>query len=290
MPSSVELRAGDARASIATLGAEARAWSVGGIDLLWPGDPAIWDQISPILFPVVGWTRDGVRVAGKRYPLGLHGFASTLAFAVAGQGADFVRMEAGDDDATRALYPFAFRLALDCRLAPKALHVAIEVTNAGEEIMPYSCGLHPGFRWPFARGERAGAFVQFEKPESADVPVIAPGGLFSPQRRRVPLQEGVRLPIDDAFFAREAACFLHLNSRSLSFGQANGAAIALDFPGFPHAALWSKPGAPFLCLEAWTGYGDPVDFDGELLQKPSMRALEPGAKARHEAAFRYLAP
>ena len=30
------------------------------IDLLWPGDPAIWSQISPILFPVVGWTRDGI--------------------------------------------------------------------------------------------------------------------------------------------------------------------------------------------------------------------------------------
>ena len=46
------------------------AWSVGGRDLLWPGDPAIWDQISPILFPVVGWTRDGARVAGRQYPLG----------------------------------------------------------------------------------------------------------------------------------------------------------------------------------------------------------------------------
>lgn len=290
MTSGVALRAGDALASVATLGAEARAWSVGGIDLLWPGDPAIWDAISPILFPVVGWTRDGVRVGGKRYPLGLHGFASTLAFCVAGQGADFVRMEAGDDSTTRALYPFAFRLGVDYRLTPTALHVAIDVANAGEDIMPYSCGLHPGFRWPFAGGERAGACVQFEKPESADVPLIAPGGLFSSKTRRVPLQEGVRLPIDDAFFAQEAACFLALNSRSLAFRQSDGAAIAMDFPGFPHAALWSKPGAPFLCLEAWTGHGDPVDFQGELSQKPSMRALEPGAKARHEATFRFIAP
>ena len=30
-----------------------------GVDLLWPGDPAIWADVSPILFPVVGWTRDG---------------------------------------------------------------------------------------------------------------------------------------------------------------------------------------------------------------------------------------
>ena len=59
------------------------AWRVAGRDLLWPGDPAIWSDISPILYPVVGWTRDGEeRVDGVRYPLGLHGFARFETFAV----------------------------------------------------------------------------------------------------------------------------------------------------------------------------------------------------------------
>ena len=73
---------GEARALVAPLGAEARAWSVGGVELLWPGDPAIWNQISPILYPVVGWTRDGARVGGKFYALGLHGFAASNSQAV----------------------------------------------------------------------------------------------------------------------------------------------------------------------------------------------------------------
>ena len=47
----------------------------------------------------------------------------------------------------------------------------------------------------------------------------------------------------------------------------------MEFPGFSHAALWTRPGAPFLCLEAWTGYSDPEDFAGELSDKPSMRVL-----------------
>jgi len=51
--------------------------------------------------------------------------------------------------------------------------------------------------------------------------------------------------------------------------------MALD--GFPHLALWSKPGAPFVCMEAWTGHGDPVGFSGDLADKPSMRLLAPGA-------------
>ena len=290
MSQTVALRCADAYAGIATRGAEARAWSVGGVDLLWPGDPAIWDAISPVLFPIVGWTRDGVQVAGKRHPLGVHGFAARLAFTVTEQSADHVRLEARDDATTLALYPFAFRLALTYRLTPDALNVAIDVANPGDRVMPYACGLHPGFRWPFAGGGREGAFVRFARPERAEVPVIAPGGLISSAMRRLPLLEGVRLPLDDALFASEAACFLNLNSRSISFRQANGAAIAMDFPGFSHAALWSRPGAPFLSMEAWTGYGDPEGFDGELSQKPSMRMLEPQAKARHEAAFRFIAP
>lgn len=50
----IELVHGEARATVALAGAEARRWTVGGRDLLWPGDPAIWSEISPILYPVVG--------------------------------------------------------------------------------------------------------------------------------------------------------------------------------------------------------------------------------------------
>ena len=63
----ITLTHGDAQATIALLGAEARTWRVAGRDLLWPGDPAIWSDISPILYPVVGWTRDSEeRVDGVR--------------------------------------------------------------------------------------------------------------------------------------------------------------------------------------------------------------------------------
>ena len=63
----------------------------------------------------------------------------------------------------------------------------------------------------------------------------------------------------------------------------------MDFSGFSKAALWTRPGAPFLCLEAWTGYSDPEGFAGDLFEKPAMRALGPGARARHQAVYRYFA-
>ena len=281
----ITLAHGDARATIALLGAEARGWRIGRRDLMWPGDPAIWSDISPILYPVVGWTRDGEeRVDGRAYPLGLHGFARFETFAVEAQAPDFARLLLRDNDRTRALYPFAFGLAVEYRLGPDALSIAIEVANPGDKPAPYACGLHPGFRWPLGESGREGAVVRFERAERPEVPRIAPGGLIGRSMRAIPL-EGRELPLTDALFAHDALCFLDCASRSLAFIDASGASITMEYPDFPHAALWTRPGAPFLCLEAWTGYSDPDGFEGDLFGKPGMRALEPGGRARHEARF-----
>ncbi len=283
----VALAAGAARLAVARRGAEAIAWSVDGVELLWPGDPAIWGEISPILYPVVGWTRDGARVDGRQYPLGLHGFASSEDFAVETASGGFARLSLRDNAKTRALYPFAFELAVEYRLAGAALEIALEVANPGAAPAPYACGLHPGFRWPFAGGRRTGAVVRFEKDEPAHAPVVAPGGLISAKTRAIPLN-GKTLPLDDELFASDALCFLEPASRSLRFEQADGSAIEMDFSGFGKAALWTRPGAPFLCLEAWTGYSDPEGFAGDLFEKPAMRALAPGARVRHQAVYRYF--
>ena len=284
----VGLAAGDARLKIARRGAEAIAWSVGGVELLWPGDPAIWNEISPILYPVVGWTRDGVRVGGRSYPLRLHGFAAAEDFALEAAEGAFARLTLRDTERTRALYPFAFAFAVEYRLVGAALEMTLEVANPGDAPVPYACGLHPGFRWPFAGAERAGAGVQFERDEPAVAPRIAPGGLIAAETRPIPLH-GRTLPLDDALFADDAVCFLEPASRSLRFEQADGSAIEMDFAGFGRAALWTRPGAPFLCLEAWTGYGDPEGFAGDLFEKPAMRTLAPGERARHRALYRYFA-
>jgi galactose mutarotase-like enzyme len=285
----VVLTRGRARAEIALLGAEARAWSVSGRDLMWPGDPAIWPEISPILYPVVGWTRDGKeRVDGRSYDLKLHGFARFETFAVERREADFVRLVLSDNPATRTVYPFAFAFAVEYRLTESALAVTLEVANPGERAAPYACGLHPGFRWPLGDKGREGALVRFEKPERPEAPAIAPGGLIGETTKPIPLH-GHDLPLSDALFANDAVCFLHCASRELSFIDASGASISMAFPDFQHAALWTRPGAPYLCLECWTGYSDPEGFEGDLFEKPSMRVLEPGAKARHEARFVYQA-
>ena len=285
----IALKNGEASAAIALKGAEARAWRVAGRDLLWAGDPAIWADISPILYPVVGWTRNSEeRVDGKAYPLGLHGFARFEDFAVDASEPDFVRLTVSDTEQTRSLYPFPFALAVEYRLAEDSIGMAFEVSNPGARPAPYACGFHPGFRWPLGAAGREGAFVRFEREERPQAPRVGPGGLLSKAIKPVPFK-GRDLPLTDALFENDAVCLLDCASRSLAFQDPSGASITMGFPDFQHVALWTRPGAPFICLECWTGYSDPEGFDGDLFEKPSMRVLEPGGQARHEARFTFRA-
>ena len=75
----------------------------------------------------------------------------------------------------------------------------------------------------------------------------------------------------------------------VTFIDASGASITMEYEGFQHVGLWTRRGAPFLCLEPWTGYSDPDGFTGDLFEKPGMRVLEPGERARHEARFVFRA-
>ncbi|MDH7794735.1 MULTISPECIES: aldose 1-epimerase family protein [unclassified Beijerinckia] len=281
----IELACADARASIALLGGELRAWRVGGQELIWTPDPAIWNASAPVLFPIVGWAREGaIRVGGKRYPIGVHGFAAASLFAIEAQRADEVTLAFRDDARSRAHYPFGFRFSITYRLSPTALGIDIAVANTGDEMMPYACGLHPGFRWPFAGGAQEQYAIRFAEAEVPSVPVIAPGGQFSARRRAIPLS-GRDLPLIPGLFAAEALCFLDAASRQVDFIAPDGQRLSVATQGFPHWALWSRPGAPFLSIESWSGHGDPEGFDGELADKPSMILLQPGQTRRHGATY-----
>ena len=277
------LKAGDDVARLFARGAECRQWRVGDRDMLWPGDPAVWPAVAPVLFPTCGWSRDGaIRIGDATYPMPVHGFAAQSMFRAEQTSDDAIRFRLADSPETRAHYPFAFELAVTYRLAPGALDVEIAIANRGPAPMPYACGLHSGFAW----GKGAHRFV-FAEPERAEVPVIAPGGLFSDSRRPVPLQGRV-LPLEKTLFAAEALCFLDTRSRSFAFEGPDGA-LLIDAPDFPHLVLWNTAAAPFLAIESWTGTGDPEGFESDFHERPSMIHLPPGESRAHRVSYRWRA-
>ena len=282
----VALSSRGASAHIALLGAELRQWNVGGHELLWTPDARYWGAVSPVLFPVVGWIRNSeVRVSGKTYPMSVHGFAHATEFSAVDQGVDFARFVCADSAATRAHYPFAFALEVSYRLTLDALHAEIIVRNTDTMPIPYACGFHPGFRWPLAGGAKEDHTIEFARAERAEVPVIAAGGLIGATMRPVPLR-GKTLALAETLFANDALCFFDAASTSLRF-TGGGAELSVTAEGFRHIALWSRPGAPFLCIENWTGHGDPEGYEGDLFGKPGMIVLAPGASRSHCVEYKF---
>ena len=241
---------------------------------------------------MVGASANGaVRVDGIAYPMAQHGFARDLPFAVVAQAADSVTLRLEDGPETRPHYPFAFRLDIAARVRPSGLDFTLRVENRDARPLPYAVGFHPAFPWPFpgpfAEGEgRAGGgyAVVFEHPETPRVPEIAPGGLIAAETRPIPM-EGARLPLDPDLF-KEALVFLDARSRTMRFEAPGGRAIALEAEDFPHLAVWTKPSAPFLSLECWTGHADRAGFSGELSERTSQRLLAPGGSAGHRVSLR----
>ena len=279
----LEIAAAGTRAAVSLHGAELRRWSVAGHDILWTPDATVWNAVAPVLFPVVGWTRGGtVRIDGRTYPLGLHGFASERTFTLADRSDASLRLVDRADAESWRLYPFDYRLTLEFAVSDAGLSCVAEVANEGDRLMPYAFGLHPGFRWP----QRTDATIVFQTSEEPSVPEITPGGLFANDRRPVPLEDR-RLAVTRDLMAREALCFLDIRSAHLTYEAPDFGRLRIEHENVPHIALWSRPPAPYLCIESWTGHGDPDGFEGDLRDKPSMRLLPPGGRARHVVRYAF---
>jgi hypothetical protein len=50
----------------------------------------------------------------------------------------------------------------------------------------------------------------------------------------------------------------------------------LSFPDAPYLGVWTKPGAPFICIEPWHGITDPQGFTGDFRDKPGVFVLAAG--------------
>lgn len=273
-------------AQIAATGAELQGLQDrDGSDLLWNGDPAVWAGRAPLLFPLVGETKDKkIKVDGRIYDIPRHGFARTSRFTlVTAEKAHCIwRLEASE--ATRRQYPFEFRLDVIYRIEGGALRMTAEVTNRGDTAMPASFGYHPALRWPLPSGApREAHEIVFEHDEPAPVRRLA-NNLLSPVLHPTPVQ-GRKLALRDDLFRDDALIFDRLESRSLVYGAPGHRSLRVSFPDMPHLGIWTKPGAGYVCIEPWQGYASPDTFDGELTDKPGMVSIGPGETKSFEMSI-----
>ncbi len=260
---------------IAPLGAELQSIrDRAGRDYLHDGS-SFWGSRAPLLFPIVGALKNSRHVVdGVAYHLRKHGFARNSLFEAVKASEQRALFRLTDSEATRAEYPYKFVLEASFSLDGAKLTMAAAVTNADTKPIPVAFGFHPAFRWPLpGAGARLDHVIDFAADEPGPLTRIDAEGLVARQLES-PV-EGRRLALEDRLFEDDALIFLSLNSRSLRFGPAKGGSPALkvDFESMPHLGVWTKPGAPFLCIEPWSGYASPADFSGPLTEKPGSITL-----------------
>jgi len=273
------LRSGAIEATIKADGAELCSLrNAEGVELLWQAGPA-WPRHSPLLFPIVGRLKnDQLRHRGKTYPMTQHGFARDVRFEWAEQGPNSCRLVLVDSDATRARYPFAFRLDVTYTVDDANLKVAFEITNTGAENLPASIGAHPAFNWPLLPELAKEAYaLNFSDEEPAPIRRLA-GGLMRAEPEPSPIC-GKTLPLSEQLFDDDAVIIDRLASSSVHYAADRGPSIEMSWEGLPQLGIWSKPGgAAFVCIEPWHGFASPSDFDGEFSDKPGLMQIAPGEK------------
>lgn len=277
----IEIKNSKLKLGVDTLGAQIMSLQdAGGTEYLWQGDPAYWQDRSPVLFPFIGrLTENSYLYKGKRYPMTIHGFAAATEFAPVEQGADYVVLEAVDDDTTRQQYPFAFSLKITYRLVENRLQITYQVDNRSQEVMPFGIGGHPGFNVPFVKGE------QFEDYELVFDTACLPQRLgFSPavylngQDENYPLENDTTIALRHSLFDEDAVILRNMAKKITLRSKVSGKALQVSYPDMPYLGIWHMPhtDAPYVCIEPWTSLPARQDVVEEFTCKSDMLQLTPG--------------
>ena len=97
------------------------------------------------------------------------------------------------------------------------------------------------------------------------------------------------LPLKYEYFAVDAIVLRNVNSRAVTLRSSlNDRAVRVEFPGFDYLLFWTKPGAPYICIEPWCNFQDWVDTDKDITQKPGVIALQPGERRIHTHTIEFI--
>lgn len=267
-------------ASINSFGAQLNSLKKQNDDLeyIWHADEKYWARSSPILFPIVGKLRDNEFIyKNKTYSMNQHGFARDNVFKVIANRDDFVKFKLSSSKNTLEKYPFEFDLYLSYEVKDTRLTVHYEVENRTNDTMYFSIGAHPAFNWPLDNEQKDECYLELNI--NGTNRYFLEDGLLSNSTfmncEKIYLSE--ELFLDDALvFNDEISEVIYKNSKNDKF-------VKMNFNDFSHLGIWSKPNAPFLCIEPWHGVADTTCHNKHLQDKLGILSL--GAKETFRSSY-----
>lgn len=270
------IRNSDLTVTINPFGAELQSIvSRDGRELLWQGDPTVWEGRAPVLFPVAGsFLHNQYTYEGVSYQMTAHGFASRRMFSITGQSERAVALTLSGKEAN---YPFNYCLTVAFSLPESgaSLRVTYTVANKGNAPMYYGLGSHEAYACPEGVENY---YVEFPDDDKL-VNYLLTGAQCNHGTQEILLQQGKLALNPEDFRRHNTLVFPTLRSRSVTLRPCDGSRfVRVDFEDFDNLLLWQAPGAGYLCIEPWTHMPEYTDHDGDITHKPGILMLDGGAE------------
>lgn len=258
---------------ISALGAEIQRVTYNGEDRFWQGDPNVWADKAPVLFPMCGGLMDDkFSYNGKDYFLEKHGFARLCEFKVEKATANSATFLLTDNEETLKQYPWHFEFRVTYSINESNIVVDYDIKNLSKDAMYMSVGSHEGYACPEGIENYEVVFEQKETLYSYQVE----GNYLAPNPVLV-LENSNTLPLLNRYFEVDALIFKDIKSRKATLkNRSTGKSVTLDFNGFNYFLIWTKPKAKYVCLEPWSCPPVMVGSGHDIMEKEGITCISSG--------------
>lgn len=229
-----------------------------GVKVLDSNGNIYWKRQAPILFPIVGQLKNSqTQIDGEIYEMSQHGFARDMDFEEISKTENKHHYMLKYNEGTLKKYPYKFELHVIYEIIGDTLTVTYKVKNIDDKTICFGLGGHPAFNCDYSNGEYE---IVFSENEDKIVFLKLKNGLIDTEKAQNILQDN-KICLKKDTFDNDAVIMKNLKSNKvvLQNHETNQKILEFDFTGFPYLALWSKKGAPFVCIEPWQNTADRID-------------------------------
>lgn len=274
-------------------GAELISFKLNGEEKIHQGEDCVdmngrvyWKRHWPVLFPTVGKSKKNQTIInGKTYEMQQHGFARDMEFEPITKLDNFHSYVLRSNQKLIDKFPYEFSLYVTYRMDENKLTTIYKVINEGDTDMPFGIGGHPAFKIDLNELQNENYCIEFEEDENKIHFLYLVDGLVGTEYAKNIMDDKRRITLTRHTFDDDAIIMKGLTSKRVSLVKKDTGKkmLTLDYTGFPYLALWSKPNAPFICIEPWKTTADTVKASGVFRQKGDIILIQP--KEAYECKF-----
>lgn len=261
------------------LGAELTSIQCDGKEMLFQGKEILddtgnpyWKRQAPVLFPIVGQLKDSkTQIEGNLYEMKQHGFARDMEFEEISKAENKHHYVLKYNEDTLKRYPYKFELHIIYEIVENTLIVKYEVKNIDDKTIYFGLGGHPAFNCDYSNEEYE---IVFPQEENIEILKLKNGLVDIKKAQNILVDKRIYLKEDT--FDNDAVIMKNIKSNTiiLQNKKTNKKILEFDFTEFPYLALWSKRGAPFVCIEPWQNTADRIDSTQVYKDKENIIKLE----------------